>query len=282
MCKLVLLFGLCAAIQAYADDWKPVVHTGDGQYLVNMTSAKRRGNLVSFSDKMIYASNPALKLPRKYAQLETLEIGNCTHQTLASEYLVGYGHNGQLLDFAKVFPVARTVPKHSHAAAILSYVCSHVSSAIEAKNQSASTNIKAPSRTMTLEKLKRNYGAIIDVAARQNNLDKALIESVIAAESGFNAKAVSPKGAIGLMQVMPATASRFGVSNIFDPAQNIEAGARYLRYLKDLFKNNLPLVIAAYNAGEGAVVKYGNRIPPFQETQQYVPKVMAFYRKLQN
>lgn len=123
--------------------------------------------------------------------------------------------------------------------------------------------------------------------AQAQNVDPALVKAVMAVESGFNAGAVSPKGAIGLMQVIPDTGARFGVSadarrtveqKLADPRTNIAAGVRYLRWLMELFPGNLELVLAAYNAGEGAVQRYNNKIPPFPETQQYVSTVLQFYR----
>ena len=110
-------------------------------------------------------------------------------------------------------------------------------------------------------------------------MDPALIHAVIAVESGYNPSARSSAGAVGLMQLMPGTAKRYGVKNRLDPAQNIHGGARYLRDLQVMFDNNLQLVLAAYNAGEEAVRKYGRRIPPYRETAAYVPKVMQLYRK---
>ncbi len=119
---------------------------------------------------------------------------------------------------------------------------------------------------------------IINDAARINGVDPRLIHAVIRAESGYNANAVSPKGAIGLMQLIPATAQRYGVQDIYDPVQNVSGGVRYLRDLLNMFNGNLELAIAGYNAGENAVVRAGNRIPPYPETRAYVPKVMSFYR----
>jgi hypothetical protein len=118
---------------------------------------------------------------------------------------------------------------------------------------------------------------IIDEAAHVADIDTALLMAVIDVESGGNPQAVSPKGATGLMQLMPGTGERHGASNLFDPRQNITAGARYLRELTRQF-SELPLALAAYNAGEGAVQKYGGQIPPFAETMSYVPKVIARYR----
>jgi soluble lytic murein transglycosylase-like protein len=124
------------------------------------------------------------------------------------------------------------------------------------------------------------YGSQILAAARETRVDPALIHAVISVESGYNASARSSAGAVGLMQLMPGTARRYGVKNRLDPAQNIQGGARYLRDLKLMFDGNLQLVLAAYNAGEMAVMKYGRRIPPFRETVAYVPKVLGYYRKV--
>jgi soluble lytic murein transglycosylase-like protein len=117
---------------------------------------------------------------------------------------------------------------------------------------------------------------VLESAAR-NGLDPNLIIAVMQQESGFNPRAVSPKGARGLMQLMPATARRFGVKNIFDPAQNIEGGARYLRFLLDMFNGDLELALAGYNAGENAVINYGYRVPPYRETRYYVKNVSSSY-----
>ncbi len=128
-------------------------------------------------------------------------------------------------------------------------------------------------------KARARYAKHIQDAARANKLEPALIHAVISAESGYNPFARSHKGAAGLMQLMPETAKRYGVTNRLDPAQNIQGGARYLRDLVRMFNNDLQLAVAAYNAGENAVVKYGNRIPPYAETMTYVPRVMTYYKK---
>lgn len=112
----------------------------------------------------------------------------------------------------------------------------------------------------------------VDRIAQQNQLPPQLVHSVIQAESNYDTYAVSPKGAQGLMQLIPSTARRFGVSNVFDPADNIQGGARYLKYLLELYKGDEALALAAYNAGEGAVSRYGG-VPPFHETRDYVAKV---------
>jgi soluble lytic murein transglycosylase-like protein len=126
-------------------------------------------------------------------------------------------------------------------------------------------------------------------ASRANDVDYELLKALIATESGFDPGAVSPKGAVGLMQVMPTTAQRYGVTGdgktpvqrkLADPGVNIRTGTRYLRYLIDLFPGRLDLALAAYNAGEGAVQKAGNRVPNFRETQNYVKTVMQLYEML--
>ncbi len=129
------------------------------------------------------------------------------------------------------------------------------------------------------EKQRARYARHIQNAAKVTRLDAALIHAVIAAESGYNPFARSRKGAVGLMQLMPETARRYGVTNRLDPAQNISGGARYLRDLVRMFNNDVQLAVAAYNAGENAVLRAGNRIPPFQETMTYVPRVMSYYRR---
>ena len=129
-------------------------------------------------------------------------------------------------------------------------------------------------RVVDIEKLV----PIIAEAARAHGLDAKLIHAVIRAESGYNENAVSSKGAVGLMQLIPATAQRYGVVNSYDPTQNIAGGTRYLRDLLKMFNGNVELALAGYNAGENAVIRAGNRIPPYPETMAYVPKVLTFYR----
>jgi soluble lytic murein transglycosylase-like protein len=122
-----------------------------------------------------------------------------------------------------------------------------------------------------------NVPDLVETTARKYDLDPLLVHSVIQVESAYNPYAVSPKGAQGLMQLMPATARRFGVSNTFDPKENIEGGVRYLKYLTTLFPNDPRLALAAYNAGEGAVWKYNYQIPPYRETEHYVYRVAQKY-----
>ena len=123
------------------------------------------------------------------------------------------------------------------------------------------------------------YSGIIDTASRTHGVDKSLVHAVIQAESGYNPAAVSRKGATGLMQLMPDTARRYGVANAFDPVDNVHGGVRYLKDLLAMFNGNVQLALAGYNAGENAVIRAGNQIPPYPETVAYVPKVIDFYRR---
>lgn len=123
---------------------------------------------------------------------------------------------------------------------------------------------------------RKGFDGLIEVAAESHRMDPALVKAVVAAESNFDTRAVSHAGALGLMQLMPATAAELGVRAPFDPRQNIDGGVRYLRQMLDRF-GGVPQALAAYNAGPEAVVRYGG-IPPYDETREYVQRVMSFYR----
>ena len=150
----------------------------------------------------------------------------------------------------------------------------------------------APPRLIAFFEISPSYKQVkhhLREASRANDVDYELLTALIATESGFDAAAVSPKGAVGLMQVMPATAERYGVTGdsktqvgkkLTDPRINIRTGTRYLRYLLDLFPGRLELALAAYNAGEGAVQRAGNKVPNYRETQNYVKTVMQLYAVL--
>lgn len=122
------------------------------------------------------------------------------------------------------------------------------------------------------------YARQVDEAARAAGVDPALVHAVIAVESAYRSAAVSPKGALGLMQVMPETALRYGVSDASRVNDNLRAGTRHLSRLMALYDDRLDLVLAAYNAGEGAVQRYNNTVPPYAETRHYVPAVIAKYQ----
>jgi soluble lytic murein transglycosylase-like protein len=138
----------------------------------------------------------------------------------------------------------------------------------------------APGKAVDWLARSAKYDQAIAGAAKASTVQAALVRAVIVVESGFNPRAVSKRGAIGLMQLQPATARRYGVKDIYDPEQNIRAGTRYLRDLLTRFDSNLELALAAYNAGEEAVERYGRHIPPYAETLNYVPSVMRVYQRL--
>jgi len=119
---------------------------------------------------------------------------------------------------------------------------------------------------------------LIDHISGQHGVDPELVRAVARAESNYNPRAVTYKGAFGLMQLLPETAKRFGVFNVWDPQQNIEGGVKFLKFLSGMFPNNLPYVLAAYNAGENAVVRHRG-IPPYRETQAYVRRITGLYKK---
>jgi soluble lytic murein transglycosylase-like protein len=176
---------------------------------------------------------------------------------------------------------------------------SPVAAQIPLENQPAPISLAAPPLTrftvrseavagtmgaskITLPSRQSPYDGLIGEHAGLNALRPELVKAVVRAESGFNPSARSPKGALGLMQLMPATARQFGVSNPFDPEENIRAGTAYLRQLLDRYDDNETLALAAYNAGPGAVDKYGQTIPPYRETRQYVSKVSTLAGETSN
>ncbi len=161
------------------------------------------------------------------------------------------------------------------------------------RDDDAGEQLRARTRMQSFFDISPRYKSVrehLRRAADNTGVDYDLLKAVIAVESGFDAQAVSPRGAVGLMQLMPATAQRFGVAasqqrsleqQLADPGVNVSAGARYLNYLIGLFPDRLDLVLAAYNAGEGAVQRAGQAIPPFRETRNYVKAVLGIYEQLQ-
>ncbi|WP_367027222.1 lytic transglycosylase domain-containing protein [Methylococcus sp. ANG] len=144
-----------------------------------------------------------------------------------------------------------------------------------------SGRISAPMsfKSRALERNREMLAPLIAEAAERYDLDPLLLHAVIQAESAYNSEAVSGKGAVGLMQLMPDTAARYGVRDRTDPVENVYGGARYLRDLIGMF-NDVSLAVAAYNAGENNIIKYGNRVPPFPETQDYLNRVIEYYNRL--
>jgi len=138
--------------------------------------------------------------------------------------------------------------------------------------------VLSPSNPAYRKLSRQKFDEMIASAATRHGIDPHLVRAIVKAESDYDEKAVSRKGATGLMQLMPETASRMGVKNIHDPEDNVEGGIRYLSKLLKMFDWQVPLAVAAYNAGENAVVKYGNRIPPYDETQTYVKRVLHYYK----
>lgn len=141
-----------------------------------------------------------------------------------------------------------------------------------------SQEARKPRRNANFEENRKRFASLIAQIAKRYGVESALIHAVIAAESAYDPDAVSRAGAVGLMQLMPATAQRYGVANRRDPLENVLGGVRYLKDLLVQF-DDLSLALAAYNAGEAAVIKYGNDIPPYPETQNYVRTVLNYYRK---
>lgn len=139
--------------------------------------------------------------------------------------------------------------------------------------------LSAARRTQHYAEPHGQYGKLVNEAARLYHVSARLLHAVIMAESSYRADAVSPAGAAGLMQLMPQTAARYGVADPFDPAANIAAGARHLGWLLSLFDDDVSLALAAYNAGEGAVVRHGG-VPPYPETQRYVARVLELYARM--
>jgi soluble lytic murein transglycosylase-like protein len=148
-----------------------------------------------------------------------------------------------------------------------------------AENASLVVAGEAPAVTGT-RSFSAPFGQIVRNAASIHRLTPELLHAVITTESAYVVRAVSPRGALGLMQLMPATAREYGVTDAFDPQQNIDAGARHLRRLLDQFDNDTSLALAAYNAGAAAVLRHGRRIPPFAETTAYVPRVLRTLDRL--
>jgi soluble lytic murein transglycosylase-like protein len=151
----------------------------------------------------------------------------------------------------------------------------------ESASHAANTEPKSDTATAMnrIAQLRKQYASLVSRIAREQNMDAALLHAVITVESGYNARAKSPKGASGLMQLMPGTAVRYGVTDIWDPVENVRAGAQHLRELLVQFNGDIRLALAAYNAGAAAMVGSGNKVPPYAETRSYVPRVLQYFER---
>lgn len=171
---------------------------------------------------------------------------------------------------ARAVPVTRADPRSGHLIQTI-VVAPKVVRSREVKPRDTARELSSEAA------LDSNVKELVEATSRQYDVNPALVDSVIQVESNYNPFAVSPKGAQGIMQLLPSTARRFGVRNTFDPKQNIEGGVKYLKFLQDTFKDDR-LAVAAYNAGEKAVAKYNN-VPPYPETMAYVAQVGKRYGK---
>lgn len=140
------------------------------------------------------------------------------------------------------------------------------------------TPVTRTPKAASAPKVAARWAPLIEQVAAEHGVDARLLHAIVTVESAYNPQARSHAGALGLMQVIPATGKRFGAKDLFDPLQNLRAGTAYLVWLHRRFNGDLTLMLAAYNAGEGAVQRHGNRVPPFSETRRYVEKVTALYQ----
>jgi soluble lytic murein transglycosylase-like protein len=178
-------------------------------------------------------------------------------------------------------PALKKISKSTRAAAVAS-TASAATPNVRLTSMSVNSNMGLGNSLRGFTTGSDQIDGYVSESAKRNGLDPLLVYSVMHQESSFKSRAISPKGARGLMQLMPGTAARFGVTNIFDPQQNIEGGSRYMKFLLDRFDGDLSLALAGYNAGEGAVEKYGWRIPPYAETQEYVRRISQRYNILRD
>jgi soluble lytic murein transglycosylase-like protein len=171
-------------------------------------------------------------------------------------------------------PVLSNFQTDATPAVLIAAPVSDIAAAVPLTSMPVAPALPSASRAAEAARLQ----PLIALVAKDANLSPHLLRAVIAVESAYDTRAVSRKGAQGLMQLMPATAQRFGVTDAFDPRQNLTGGAAYLKWLLQRFDGNLELALAAYNAGEAAVVKAGYRVPPLPETRAYVPRVLERLR----
>lgn len=210
--------------------------------------------------------------------MNTCEFHNKPYRDDSGRRTFGLMGSARFLACAGVVLMATSVPSILADAQVYGYV--------GPMGQMSFTNVSTDERATAVRRKARYHRGLADLeleqavrrAARQHHLQPALLLAVMKAESSFNPTVVSKAGAVGLMQLIPETAIRHGVHNLYDASDNITGGAKHLRYLLDRFHGNIRLALAAYNAGERKVDRYG-QIPPYKETQDYVKKVLVYYRR---
>lgn len=224
-------------------------------------------------------------VPKDQEQAVALYCQAARQGSVEGQYALGWMYaNGRGVErndhiAARLFKMAAT-KGHVQAQKMLQFVSAPKNARVQLPNcLNKRTYVRTNSVVSNKYYVDQSISALVEKLAPQYELDPNLVLAVISVESGFNTQAVSPKSAQGLMQLIPETAARFQVTDVFDAEDNIKGGMAYLRWLLAFFKGDVTLVAAAYNAGEGAVEKYRG-VPPYPETIQYVDKILARYNKL--
>jgi soluble lytic murein transglycosylase-like protein len=268
---------LCAPAWVYAfGDWFA--------HLTALESAAAKGDLQAMT-QLAQKYEHGEGVPKDFSKANQLYCKAAKGGYPEAQFKLGWVYaNGRGVDkddtvAAKLFAMAAE-QGHEYAAKLLDYVRKNAETPLPACMQPDPTSAEFASidGSVPIPRVRADIEQLVHKLAPQYAIDPKLVLAVISAESAFNAKAVSPKNAQGLMQLIPETAERFGVKQVFVPAENIKGGMAYLRWLLAFFQGNVPLVLAAYNAGERAVEKYGG-IPPYAETQNYVKKITRMYRR---
>lgn len=232
------------------------------------------------ADGSLHLTNrPVQPLPKSKKSKKNQEVGLSNNNLR----LAGLGNDVKIYKFTDANGVVHLSDRPSNSRSQLIYAGKNplpmqaIPFSGKSAGTGASSNVGTYSTPFTPSHQKaQQYAALIDEAAQRAKVDPALVHAVVKAESAYNPDAVSPKGAVGLMQLMAGTAKRYGVTDRYDPTENLSAGTRYLRDLLDMF-NDTKLAVAAYNAGENAVIRHGNQIPPYSETKGYVARVLSLY-----
>jgi soluble lytic murein transglycosylase-like protein len=234
--------------------YKHIINHGESLFL--------RKNVLSIPDR---ASSKNQTTPKALGGPAVLSVSKATQKWYNTQ------HPNRMVRFCDtcIFTMLRSVKTHAQLLSGTTRLASR-SAWYSSKNDTTKINNFNGAH-------KKKFAELIEQAAYRHQVDAKLVHAVIQTESAYNSSAQSPKGAVGLMQLMPDTARRFGVTDRNDPDQNVDGGTRYLKYLINLFNPNIDLAVAAYNAGENAVIRYNNSIPPYPETQNYVKQVLALY-----